>query len=203
MTKPLIALLTDSSAQLTPELIDKYQVMVIPVTISLDGCEYREGIDLDADGFYASYRAGVELSTSQPAPGLFVEAVELAAASGASEVLAVLVGSAYSGTVQSAKVAATQTPIPLHIVDTGTASFGVACCLIAAHEALEKGFSLDAAISAAEIMSGTVESVFVLQGLELANRSGRFHQVGLGREGAPPIQASPKESWCFGRVVVS
>ncbi len=192
--KPDIALITDSSAQLTPELIQQYQVEVIPVTISLDGQDYQEGVDLDADKFYRLHQPGSDLSTSQPPPGLFVEAVERAAVAGATEVLAILVSSDYSGTVQSAKVAATQTSIPLHIVDTGTASFGVACCVIAAHEALEAGASVHEAIGAANQMSGKVESVFVLQGLELAGRSGRFQQVGLGGQSDRTDQSDPSDS---------
>ncbi len=194
MAKSDIALITDSSAQLTPELIQQYGIQVIPVTISLDGQDYQEGVDLDADQFYRLHKPGSDLSTSQPPPGLFVEAVERAASSGASEVIAVLVSSDYSGTVQSANVAATQTSIPLHVVDTGTASFGVACCVIAAHEALQTGASVDGAIEAANQMSGKVESVFVLQGLELASRSGRFQQVGLGgNQTASPEQDSKEQ----------
>ncbi len=188
MPKSDIALITDSSAQLTPELIERYQVQVIPVTISLDGKDYQEGVDLDADLFYRLHKPGSDLSTSQPPPGLFVEAVERAATAGATEVIAILVSSDYSGTVQSAKVAATQTSIPLHILDTGTASFGVACCVIAAQEALQAGASAEDAIKAANQMSGKVESVFVLQGLELASSSGRFQQVGLG--GSQPDNAA-------------
>lgn len=192
MAKPDIALITDSSAQLTPELIKRCQVQVVPVTISLDGQDYQEGVDIDADKFYRLHKPGSDLSTSQPAPGLFVEAVEKAATAGATEVIGILVGSDYSGTVQSAKVAATQTSIPLHIVDTGTASFGVACCVIAANEALQVGAIVEEAIEAANQMAGKVESVFVLQGLKLASRSGRFQQVGLG--GSQPDSTDQPDS---------
>lgn len=184
MPEPRITVLTDSSSQLTDVLAERHGVEVVPVTISLDGVDYQEGVDLDADRFYSLLGSDSELSTAQPAPGLFVDAVERAAEAGAEMVLAVLVGSQYSGTVSSANVAAGLTPIPLHVLDTGTASFGVSCCVLAASAALEAGADLEAARAAAMERAENVESVFVLQGLELARQSGRFHQVDLGH-GSP------------------
>lgn len=174
-----IALLTDSSAQLPSALAEQHNVAVVPVSITLDGREYLEGVDLDPDQFYSLHREDSVLSTSQPAPGSIVQLVEEAACAGADEVLAVLVGSAYSGTVQSAKIAAAQTSIPLHVLDTGTASFGVAACVLAAAELVAAGGTIEQAASGAHKRSGQLESVFVLQGLELARRSGRFHQIDL------------------------
>lgn len=193
MPEPRITVLTDSSSQLTDVLAERHGVEVVPVTISLDGVDYQEGVDLDADRFYSLLRSDSELSTAQPAPGLFVDAVERAAEAGAEMVLAVLVGSQYSGTVSSANVAAGLTSIPLHVLDTGTASFGVSCCVLAASAAIEAGADLDAARLAALDMAETVESVFVLQGLELARRSGRFHQVDLGRE-SPLVRSDGSNS---------
>ena len=192
-----VRLITDSSSQLTSELAQEHQVEVVPVTISLDGVDYLEGVDLDADLFYSLYSEGSELSTAQPAPGLFVEAVERSAALGAEAVIGVFVGSAYSGTVQSAKVAASQTSIPFHVVDTGSASFGVSCCLLAASKVLSSGGSIPEAIQAAMLMATTVETVFVLQGLELARGSGRFHQIGLtgsSTEVDDPVDQPPTDS---------
>lgn len=175
-----VAVLTDSSSQLTPELACQFGVTVVPVHVVVDGTDYLEGLDLSADEFYRVVESAKELptvATSQPTPAQFTEAFETAAASGAEQVLAVLVGSEYSGSVNSATVAAASAPIPVRIIDSGTASFGISCCLWAAAGELETSGSVDAAVAAAEKRAAELESVFVLQGLELVRQSGRFGAV--------------------------
>lgn len=171
---PQIQILTDSSAQLPNDLAAELEISVVPAVIELDGLTFLEGVDMDASAFYDALTSDSNLCTSQPSPGSFVEAVEAAASAGAEQVLAILVGSSYSGTVQSARLAASMTSIPLKIVDSGTASFGTACCVLRAHELLSAGASIGEAATAALEMGAQVQSVFVLQGLELAERSGRF-----------------------------
>ena len=51
----MIGICTDSSSQLPPELRDRYGIEVVPVTVSIDGQEYLEGVDLDADAFWARF----------------------------------------------------------------------------------------------------------------------------------------------------
>ena len=72
-----IGLAIDSNSQIPAELIDKYDVEVVPISVSVDGVDYQEGVDLDADGFYALFGEDApEVTTSQPSPGAFIEAYE-------------------------------------------------------------------------------------------------------------------------------
>ena len=172
----MIGLLTDSNAQLPAELAERYGVEVVPLTVTINGVDYQEGVDLDADAFYAHFEGGShpEVSTSQPSPGRFAAAFAALARRGAGEILAVHLGSALSGTVNSARVAATASPVPVRIVDTGTASFGVGCCVWEAGDALAGGASLAAAAAAAEAVAARVRTVFTLGGLDLARAGGRL-----------------------------
>src|SRR5205823_5608745 len=109
---------------------------VVPLRVTVDGVTYLEGVDLDADEFYARFEAGTpEVATSQPSPGQFEVAYDQLVAAGADEILSVHIGSSISGTVNAARLAAAEVAIPVRIVDTGTASFGVALCVWAAAEA--------------------------------------------------------------------
>ncbi len=175
-----IALVTDSSSQISSDLADRFGARVVPLTVSIDGAEYLEGSELDADAFYRMVESAPDplvLSTTQPTPDQFVAAFEDAASAGSAEVLAVLVGSAYSGTVNAATLAAAAVDIPVRIVDSGVASFGITSCLWAAAEVLAADGSVDDAVAAAETRASAVESVFILQGIELARQSGRFAAV--------------------------
>ena len=117
-----IGLVTDSNAQLPPELIERYGVEVVPITVVIDGEEHAEGVDLTADDFYARFEGATpDVSTSQPNPGQFAVAYQRLADAGADEILSVHVGADLSGTFNSARLAAGSSPVPVRLVDTGTA----------------------------------------------------------------------------------
>ncbi len=171
----MIGLVTDSNAQLPPELAERYRVEVVPLSVTVDGEEYLEGIDLDATEFYARFRTGrPTVSTSQPSPGRIAAAYETAAMRGATEILSVHIGSSVSGTVNAARLASQVSPVPVRIVDTGTASFAVSLCLWEAAEAAAGGASLEEAARAAERVGATVGNVFVVGALDSARAGGRL-----------------------------
>lgn len=171
----MIGLVVDSNSQIPPDLARRYGVEVVPLTVTVDGVAYAEGEDLDADRFWAFFRgASPAVATSQPSPGRFAQAYAAVAARGADEILSVHIGSSLSGTVNSARLAATSAPVPVGVVDTGTASFAVTCCLWQAAEAAGAGASLEEAAAAAEEVAATVGNVFVVKALDLARAGGRL-----------------------------
>jgi DegV family protein with EDD domain len=171
----VIGLVTDSNAQLPADLAERYGVEVVPLLVTVDGVEHREGVDLDADAFYARFRTGrPAVSTAQPSPGTFAAAYEAVAERGATEILSIHIGSSVSGTVNSARLAAQVSPVPVRIVDTGTASFAISLCVWEAGEALSAGGTLEQAAAAAERVAATIGNVFVLGALDLARAGGRL-----------------------------
>ena len=187
----MIGLVTDSNAQLPPELAARLGVEVVPLTVTVDGVEYLEGVDLDADAFYARYEAGRPLvSTAGPSPGRFAAAYEAVADRGATEILSVHIGSSVSGTVNAARLASRVAPVPVRIVDTGTASFAISLCVWAAADAVADGASFDEAAAAAERASATVGNVFVVGALDVARAGGRLAgdvEADAGTTGAPSM----------------
>lgn len=171
----MIGLVTDSNAQIPPDLVTRYGVEVVPLIVTVDGVEYQEGVDLDADGFYSHFQTATPVvSTSQPSPGRFAAAYATLARRGAQAILSVHIGSSISGTVNSARLAAEVADVPVRIVDTGTASFAITCCLWEAAEALAAGADLESAALAAESVSAVVDNVFVVRALDLARAGGRL-----------------------------
>ncbi|MBA2438550.1 MAG: DegV family protein [Acidimicrobiia bacterium] len=201
----MIGLLTDSNAQLPPELAERYGVEVVPLTVTVDGEEFAEGVDLDADTFYARFEGGrrPEVSTSQPSPGRFAEAFAALAGRGAREILAVHVGSVVSGTVNSARLAAQSSPVPVHIVDTATVSFGVACCVWEAGEALARGVTVEEAAAIAGAVGKTVGTVFTVGALDLARAGGRLApggEAGTTGPGVPVLTMAGGEMQVIGEA---
>jgi len=179
-----IALVTDSNAQLPPELAERYGVTVVPLTVTVDGTPHLEGVDIDADAFYARFDGGAApvVSTSQPSPGQFAEVYERLADGGATEILSIHIGSDVSGTCNSARLAAGTSPVPVRLVDTGTASFGIACCVWEAAEVLATGGSLDDAVAVAAELGPTIGNVFTVRSLDLPRAGGR---LAAGADAAP------------------
>jgi len=171
----LIGIASDSNAQLPDEVITSHHIEVVPLTVTIDGVEYLEGVDIDADGFYDRFRSvRPTVSTSQPSPGRFASAYRALAERGATEALSVHIGSKVSGTVNAARLAAEGAPFPVHIVDTGTASFGVAFAAWEAAEAVRRGASLQEAARRAEEVGSLMGNVFVVSTLDLARAGGRL-----------------------------
>lgn len=171
----MIGLVTDSNSQLPPDLAQRYGVRVVPLTVSVDGTDYLEGETLDADGFYALFERGAPaVKTSQPSPGRFAETYEALARRGFDEILSIHVGSKISGTVNSARLAAAGAPVPVSVIDSGTVSFGVACCVWEAAEALAAGRTVVDAAEVAARVGSTLGNVFIVKSLDLARAGGRL-----------------------------
>jgi DegV family protein with EDD domain len=171
----MIRLVVDSNSQIPPSLTERFGITVVPLTVTVDGVPYLEGVDLDADDFYARFQSGTpSVATAAPSPGHFAVAYDGLVAAGATEILSVHIGAAVSGTVNAARVAAAGVAVPVRVVDTGTASFGVTLCAWAAAEAVAAGATIEEAASIAERTAGSVRNAFVVRGLDLARAGGRL-----------------------------
>jgi DegV family protein with EDD domain len=168
-----LKLVTDSNAQLPDAFALCYEVLVVPIVILLDGAERREGNDIDADEFYELLPTIKDVTTSQPSPGEFVEVYQRAVSQGATEIVSVHLGSELSGTLNSARLAAQQVDVPVHLVDTGLTSFSVSCAVFEAASARSAGGDAAACVQAALAVCPDVHNVFVMGGLDLARGSGR------------------------------
>jgi fatty acid-binding protein DegV len=154
------AICTDSNAQLPAALAARLNVTVVPLTIALGDRAFDEP-ELDVDEFYGLLRSGQKVTTSQPSPGRFAQAYVDAAERGAHELLSIHIGSAFSGTVRSAELAAEEAGVPVKVVDTGTASFGVGICVLTAADVLAEDGSASDAAEAIDLLVPKIGSVFM------------------------------------------
>ena len=196
----MIGLVTDSNAQLPGDLRERYQVAVVPLTVVVDDHPYQEGVDITAAEFYERLAAGASISTAAPSPGAVLTAYEQLAAAGATEILSIHIGSNTSSTVNAVTVAAGSSPVPVEVVDTGTASFAVACCVWAAGEVLAAGGDLTRAAEVARRVADQVGNVFIVGALDLARRGGRLAPDAATGEGLPVLALAEGRMKVVGRV---
>jgi fatty acid-binding protein DegV len=138
------------------------------VPVALDGVAV--GDDLPLDVFYARSAGGAVATTSQPRPDALARVYRDAATGGAREVLSIHLDTRASGTVSAAELAASGSPIDVHVVDAGTVSYGVAVCVREAAGVLAAGGSTADAAEAARARGATLRNAF----LAIADRPGRI-----------------------------
>ena len=159
----MIGICTDSNSQLLQTLAERHAIEVVPMTVTVGDHEYLEGVDLDTDDFYELLRLDPQpsVSTSQPSPGQFAAAYESLLQRGCDEIVSIHVTGSMSGALNSARLAARSLPVPVRLVDSGTASFGVTLCVWAAAEAVARGATLDEAVRVAESLAPNIGMVFM------------------------------------------
>jgi DegV family protein with EDD domain len=191
----MIGVVVDSNSQIPADLADRYGIVVVPLTVTVDGVEYLEGVDLDADQFYSAWADGHVpiIETSQPSPGAFVAAYTQLIEGGATEILSIHVTASMSGTLNSARLAAPMVDVRVRLVDTGTASFGIACCAWAAAEAIDGAADLETAAAVAEERAAGLRTTFAVGVPQMVDRSGRAVGVEVeaaAAEGIPVLALS-------------
>jgi DegV family protein with EDD domain len=169
------AILTDSTANLPMEWVERYNVRVIPLKIHWGDETYLDGIDLTPNEFYTRLAHAKSLpTTSQPSIQDFLQAFE-SLADQADGIVVPLISSGISGTVASALAAAREfSRVPVEIVDTRVTSAGQALVVLAAARAAAQGKSLQEVRQAADVVVQRMHLFFAVDTLEYLHRGGRI-----------------------------
>lgn len=168
-----VAVVTDSTAYLPPDVISRLKIEVVPLSVIVEGESFIEGSE-GSGAIVAALRRGIPATTSKPNPEAFLEAYARAAASGCDGVVSVHLSAKMSGTVESARVAAARASIPVEVVDTEHMAMAVGFAAIAAAEAAADGESLDEVAQTARQRAHATRSFFTVSTLEYLRRSGRI-----------------------------
>ncbi|MDR4887636.1 DegV family protein [Fredinandcohnia sp. QZ13] len=169
----MIKLVTDSSADLPIELLQKYDITVVPMNVSIEGKDFREGVDLTPQEFFKKMFASAELpKTSQPSPATFAEAYSKLQAD--SEILCLTISSGLSGTYQSATMGKDLTENTVTVFDTLAGSLGHGMQILRAAELAEKGHSMDEIITNLTEYRENMNIYILLDTLENIVKGGRL-----------------------------
>ena len=167
-------LITDSSAYLSPALLDELGIRVVPLHVRLGDWTFDEP-DVEPREFYRRLReSDVRPTTSQPSPGEFLAAFVAAAEDGAERILCLTCSAALSGTHSSATLAAGMSPVPVDVVDSGTMSGGLTLVVTSVGRALAGGLAYDDALLLARSLAGRVWSTWSSDTTELLRAGGRL-----------------------------
>lgn len=169
-----VAIVTDSTASLPQHLVASHGIAVVPLHVVLAGKQYSEGVDISTAEVAAALRKLTAVSTSRPSPQAFLDAYEAAAAGGADAVVSVHISSDMSGTVGSAALAASQSPIPVEVVDSRSVGMAMGYAALSAAVAAKQGKDATAVADIASARARAATVIFYVDTLEHLRRGGRI-----------------------------
>jgi DegV family protein with EDD domain len=169
-----VAVVTDSTASLPQEVVQRYGIDVVPLSVVIGGQVFDDGSEATAADVATALRSWTPVSTSRPSPAAFLAAYEKAAANGAEAVISIHLSAAMSGTVDSASAAAKLAPLPVRAVDSLSLGMGLGYAAMTAASVAAEGADLDAVVAAAEERAGATSSLFYVDTLEFLRRGGRI-----------------------------
>jgi len=174
----VVKIVTDSTADIPRDLAQQQGVLVIPDLINFGLESFREGVDLSTSEFFARLITSTTLpTTSQPSVGEFMEAYASASGDG-EEVLAIHLGSTFSGLYGTAKLAADSAPnVPVTIYDSGLLTLGMGLLVLEAAKAAREGATLAELVNMLNRMRPRTRVIAVLDTLEYLRRGGRLSRV--------------------------
>lgn len=170
-----IKIVLDSTTDLVPELAGKFKV--VPLTVNFGEEEFIDGVTITKEEFYAKLiESDVVPTTSQASPEAFKRAFEKIAADG-DEIICITVASKFSGTYQSACIAAEEFPGKIRVIDSKTVAIGTAILAEYAESLVEKGFSSEEIEKAVTEKRDDIIIVALIDTLEYLKKGGRLSKA--------------------------
>lgn len=137
----MIKIITDSTNNLSPDVLEQYDIRVAPITIQFGNETFEEGVDIDHDLFYRKIEElGVIPTSSQPTPAWFARFYQELMEQGHT-ILVITVTSKHSGTYDSAMLAKSMVPeADVEVFDSLSISLGTGWMILEAAREIEAGW---------------------------------------------------------------
>lgn len=183
-----VIICSDSTSDLSVELLEAYGVQILPLKVNLGGNTFTDGVDIAPDAIYAYYEAHGKLpKTAAPNMADFYDFFEKHTADGA-EVVFFTISKTMSSTYNNARLAAMKYQ-GVYVVDTCNLSTGGGLLVVAAGEMAKAGLSGAEIARAVGEMTARVDASFVIDNLEFLHKGGRCSA--LAAFGANLLQLKP------------
>ncbi len=177
-----VAIVTDTTACIPPELVDELSIELVPIQLIIDGKAYRDGIDITASQFYALLGKAEKIPTTAGSlPEPYLEAYEKAARR-ASNILCITLPSRLSGMYNSALLAArlageSLPGVEIEVLECSSAAAGLGLTVLAAARQAAAGKSL---AEVAAMARGLMQRVYLFATLDTLSylvKGGRVPRV--------------------------
>ncbi|VHD80447.1 degV family protein [Streptococcus pyogenes] len=173
-----IKIVTDSSITIEPELIKALDITVVPLSVMIDSKLYSDN-DLKEEGHFLSLmKASKSLpKTSQPPVGLFAETYENLVKKGVTDIVAIHLSPALSGTIEASRQGAEIAEAPVTVLDSGFTDQAMKFQVVEAAKMAKAGVSLNEILAAVQAIKSKTELYIGVSTLENLVKGGRIGRV--------------------------
>ncbi|MFC1931003.1 DegV family protein [Chloroflexota bacterium] len=177
-----VAIVTDTTACIPREQVEKYDIQIIPVQLIFEDRTYRDGIDISPTEFYTLLRQADKLpTTSSSSPDPYLEAYQQASLR-AESILCLTEPAKFTAMFDSAQLAKkmvkeTLPNVVIEVIDCTTAAAGQGLVALAAARAAASGKNLNEVIETARNVMSRVNLYATLDTLNYLAKSGRVPQA--------------------------
>ncbi|MDD3122851.1 MAG: DegV family protein [Candidatus Izemoplasmatales bacterium] len=173
-----IGLILDTTTYTREDIKNIDFIKTASLTVTVDGVDYSES-ELSLDQMSHFLHAAKKLTTSQPAPGVFLNLYQEFYNEGYTHVLVITLSDKLSGTFQSALIAKTMIDFDLDISvhSPQVASFGVALGIPPLIEMIQNGETFENIVKREKVLYENAVVMFTLQDLMHLFRGGRLSKV--------------------------
>ena len=172
-----IAIVTDSTTYIPPDLVKKHDISVAPQIIIWEDKSYRDGVEIQSDEFFERLKTAKTMPTTSQVAVVDMQQIFQDRVNQGCDVVGIFVSSKLSGTVQSAvqaKELMGKAGEKVHIIDSRSVAMALGFQALAVARAAEAGATLQECISLAEKSRDHVGVVFAVDTLEFLHRGGRI-----------------------------
>ena len=171
-----IKITATSTCDLPHELLERYQIDLVPLYVSFGGNTYRDGVDTGPEDIFRHVEEGGPLPSTSAVNIADYQALFAELSPEYDHVLHITIGSDFSCCYQNALVAAADYP-NVHVVDSQNLTVGQGLLVLEAALAAERGASLDEILALLEALIGKVDTTFVVDKLDYLAKGGRCSSV--------------------------
>jgi DegV family protein with EDD domain len=170
-----IAIVTDSTAYIPQEIVDKLNIHVAPQVLIWGDETYEDGVDILPGEFYQRLATAKKMpTTSQVTPASFLRLFKRLSEED-YDIIAILISNQLSGTIKSALQAKEEFPAnKIEIIDSGTTAMAMGFIVMAAARAVIDGANFEECTKLVENVKNNVGVVFAVETLEFLHRGGRI-----------------------------
>lgn len=174
-----IKIITDGSCDLSHEVLNKFNINVVPLGVSFGEENYTAGVDIDNKEFYAKMKESKELpKTFCPSPENFCKEYQCKE----DKIIVIALSSKLSGTYNSASLArelylSEHKEKDIRVIDSMTGSIGAGLLLIKAAKMISEGKDIDEIVEAIENLKEKISFYGTLETLENAIKGGRINPL--------------------------
>jgi DegV family protein with EDD domain len=198
-----IKIVTDSTCDLPKEVIEKYDITVIPAYINFTDGSYLDGVEISRKEFYERLpKYETPPTTSAPAIGTFARAYKKLMDEGATNIISIHISSTLSGIYNVAVLAAeAMENMVVKTFDPGNLSLGTGLIVEAAAKMAEAGKTLEEILTKLKDLAERTYTFAALDTLKFLQRSGRISRFKAGFGSL--LQIKPILQMNAGKVVMA